>query len=843
MRKFLALALAATTAACAVEQDRDNGPVEPRVFSERARSGASFFKAEAGAEGALVVTLPKPDSEGVVLRAIHSAGLTAGLGSNPVGLDRGYADEGRIIAFRRIGDRLVIEQENWTYRATSENSAERKSVEQSFARSFLWSGAIEEEKPNGTFTINLASFLTGDILDLEGVLTRTGQGSYSIDPARSMIDRTSILTFPDNVEVDAFVTLVGDKPGDQVAATAANGRSFTLTVHHSFVRLPDDGFEPRLFDPRAGAIDVPFYDFSAALDAPLVTRYARRFRLERKDPAARSGPVKKPIVFYVDRGAPELVRRALIEGAAWWADAFKAAGYEDAYRVEILPEGAHPLDVRYNVIQWVHRQTRGWSYGGGVYDPRTGEMLKANVVLGSQRVRQDRMIFEGLAGVRNNGSGAADDPVRLSLARIRQLSAHEVGHTLGFAHNFAASSNDRASVMDYPAPYVRPKADGGLDFSGAYATGVGEWDKVSAIWLYGEFGEGEDEAKALDQVVRGAYGRGLRFVDDGAARGVESAHPYAAVWDNGADAIASLAETMRVREIALARFGQDAIADRRPTSDLSAVMVPLYLYHRYQVDAAAKLIGGFEFRYAVKGDSDAAGRVVAADRQRAALSALLKTLDPAVLDLPDAVLGLLTPEIGSFSGVAFGGEKFPGDTAPIFDLLSAADAAATKTLSAILHPARSARLIEMERRSPNAMTYDEVLAAIEETVFWTPADGRRAEIARRIAMRHVSMLIEIAAGAAAGGDAQASSAYLNFGPGAIASPEVASRTETYLKSLAARLGASPVSAFGVERGHREFLHDIITAHLERPAPALHPTAKSADIPPGSPIGESCWFCD
>ncbi len=542
-----------------------------------------------------------------------------------------------------------------------------------------------------------------------------------------------------------------------MSATAADGRAFTLTQHHSFVRLPDDGFRARDFDPRAGAIDVPFYDFSAALDEPIVKRYARRFRLERRDPNARIGPVKKPIVFYVDPGAPEPVRQALIDGASWWADAFEAAGFEDAYRVEVLPEGAHPLDVRYNVIQWVHRQTRGWSYGGGVYDPRTGEMLKANVILGSQRVRQDRMIFEGLAGTAKSGTGAADDPVVLSLARIRQLSAHEVGHTLGFAHNFAASSNDRASVMDYPAPYVRPTAAGGLDFSEAYDTGVGEWDKVTAAWLYSQMRAGADEKTALDQIISDATAKGLRFIDDAQARGVESGHPYAAVWDNGADAVAALGETMRVREIALSNFGAGSIKRGRPTSDLSAVLVPIYLYHRYQIDAAAKLIGGYDFRYAANGDGEAAAMPVEPERQRAALAALNATLDPATLDLPDATLDLLTPELESFAGSAGGGERFGGDAAPMFDLLAAADAAATKTLGAVLHPARSARLVEMERRRTDALTYDEVLSALERRLFWTPAEGRLGAIARRLQTRFVAMLIEIGSGGAsrwrdAGGD-------------------------------------------------------------------------------------------
>jgi len=503
MRRFWGIALAAATAACSVEPiDTASDPAAPRVFAPPLKAGSALFKATSSEDGSFTITLPKADADGVSLRLIHSAGLTAGLGSNPVGLDRGYADSGRVIAFRRVGGKVVIEQENWAYRASADNSLERESVRQSFARSFLWAGEIADQNAGGAYTVDISSFLKSDILNLVGMLDGAGQGAYSIDGERSFVEAGSLLAFPDNVEIDAFVTLSAEKAGGEVAATSADGRSFTLSVHHSFVRLPDDGYRPRIFDPRAAAIDVPFYDFSAPLDAALVKKYALRFRLERRDPNARSGPVKKPIVFYVDPGAPEPVRKALIDGASWWADAFRAAGFENAYRVELLPEGAHPRDVRYNIIQWVHRQTRGWSYGGSLFDPRTGEILKANVVLGSQRVRQDRMIFEGLAGAAKSGTGAADDPVELSLARIRQLSAHEVGHTLGFAHNFAASANDRASVMDYPAPLVRPTTDGGLDFGGAYDSGIGEWDLVAAAWLYSQFKSGTNEAAALDRILK-----------------------------------------------------------------------------------------------------------------------------------------------------------------------------------------------------------------------------------------------------------------------------------------------------------------------------------------------------
>jgi len=796
-----------------------------------ARPGGAFFAVTARPEeGKLLVTLPKPDEHGVLLRAIHACGLTAGLGSNPVGLDRGAVESGRIIAFRKIGPKVVVDMENWTYRASASAPPEQKSVADSFARSFLWATDLVKEKPDGSVVLDLAGFLTADTMDLRGSLKNAGQGTYAVAADRSFPDYSSVLVFPDNVELDAFVTLTADAAGSEAAATAADGRAVTLTLHHSFVRLPGPGFKPRDFDARIGAIDVPYYDFSAPLAAPIAKAYARRFRLERLDAGATSGPVKKPIVFHVDPGAPEPVRQALMDGASWWADAFKAAGFEDAFRVELLPKGAHPMDARYNVIQWVHRQTRGWSYGGGISDPRTGEMIKAAVILGSQRVRQDRRIFEGLAGAERTGTGGADDPIELALARIRQLSAHEVGHPLGFAHNFAASANDRASVMDYPAPHVRPTADGRLDFGAAYAAGIGEWDKVAVRWLYSEFPQGTDETAALDQIIRDAYASGLRFMDDAQGRDVAGAHPVASVWDNGSDPVAMLEETLQVRRIALTNFGERSLKSGQPTSDLRALLVPVYLYHRYQVAAAAKLIGGYDFRYASQGDGPASGAPVSAGRQRAALAALTATLRPAALDLPDTTVDALTPPAAPFTGGA-SGETFPGDLGPMFDLLRAADAAGAETLHALLHPRRLARLVEMERRRADALSVGETLRAIEATVFAAAANPRQGEIARTLQTRFVSTLMDLAAGAGDGGaDAAAPAA-------------VQARVDAYLRELHGRLAPGPPG----EQAHRAWLGARIDAHLSRPAPARLPSAPAARIPPGPPIGaasaEQSWFGD
>ena len=779
--------------------------------------------------GRVLVALPAPDEDGVSLRAIQATGLTAGLGSNPIGLDRGRANGGEIVAFRKVGEKVVAEIENWAYRASADNPLERKAVRDSFARSFVWSGEILGTGPEGELLVDLSTYLTRDTMDVRATLKQHPKGgAFQVSKDLSMPDVSAALAFPDNVELDAFLTLTSDEPKAEVWATAADARSVTLVQHTSLVRLPDDGYTPRMFDPRSGAIDVGYYDFSAPLTGQVGQSFARRFRLQKQDPTAEFSPAREPIIFYVDSGAPQEIRDALIEGASWWADAFEAAGFPDSYRVEVLPEGAHPLDVRYNVIQWVHRQTRGWSYGGGLTDPRTGEMLKANVILGSQRVRQDRMIFEGLAGAEKTGMGEANDPVQIALSRIRQLSAHEVGHTLGFAHNFAASSNDRASVMDYPAPFVRVGQGGDLDFSAAYDVGIGEWDKVTTMWLYRQYTEGVDESAAGDALLESARASGLRYIDDPQGRGVGTAHPYASVWDNGADPVASLLNVMQVRDVALENFGLNVLQSGEPTSRLRAVIVPIYLYHRYQVNAAAKMIGGYEFHYAETGEADAAGAPVPASQQRAALDALVATLDPAVLDLPNDTLDLLTPPLVSFRGAGAGAEYFPGETGAMFDLLTAADTSASQTLSALFHPQRVARLIETQRRDAEALGYGEVLAKVEATLFVGAETPRQAGILHREQIRYVSTLIELSASSAA-------------------TPAAVAQTNAYLSSLKDRLSKRQRRMAASDTAVRAELGRRIAAHLDRPSPAALPSSSAVDIPPGSPIGagsaESCWHCD
>jgi hypothetical protein len=721
------------------------------------------------------------------------------------------------VRFERIGPKVLLVQPNYEYRASSGNPDERRAVAEAFAQSVLWGFQVEAEDP-GRVLVDATQFYLQDAHGVAEALQRTRQGTFRLDASRCAVYLPRTKNFPRNTEVEATLTFSGERPGGWVRQVTPSPEALTVRQHHSFVRLPDAGYEPRAFDPRAGYFSIDFMDYAAPLGESVTRRFIARHRLKKKDPNAAASEPVAPIVYYLDRGTPEPVRSALLDGARWWSGAFEAAGFRNAFRVELMPEGADPMDLRYNVIQWVHRATRGWSYGATVTDPRTGEILKGNVTLGSLRVRQDYLIAEGLLAPYEAGRPAPPEMERMALARLRQLAAHEVGHTLGLAHNYIASTRNRASVMDYPHPLIKLTAAGDIDLSDAYAAGMGEWDKIAIEWGYREFASPGEERKSLNGMIGRAVARGLAFLSDADARPEGSAHPSNHLWDNGENAVDELNRMMKIRARALERFGETNIREGMPMAALEDVLVPVYLLHRYQAEAASKVLGGLEYTYALRGDGQKSTTPVPAAEQRRALRALLETLDPAALELPERLLSLIPPRPPGYSRTR---EDFHPRTGLVFDALAPAEAAANLTVGLMLNSERAARLVESSARNPRAPGLADVLDQLLGAT-WKRArqPGLRAEVQRVVDQVVLYHLMSLAA------EEQASTQ----------SRAVAWRK---IEDLRAWLAAQPPSTDAAQRAHLTYSLARIRKFQEDPK---KPTiAAPVEPPPGQPIGsDDCW---
>lgn len=769
------------------------------------------------AQGRVLLQLPAPDAQGVMGRYIYTNALETGLGSAPVGLDRDAPTDGQILVFRKVGKKVLVEFENLKFRATGAPAAEQAAARDSFAFSTVWAGEPAVETPEGGVLLDISSFLTRDAASVADRLKGAGEGTYHLEGDLSVVDPAGVKDFPENIEFVARETFVGEGAGPEVQNIAPDAKALTLLIHHSLVKLPEPGFKPRLYDPRTGGFDSQVVDFATPLGAPVVYAFANRFRLEKTDPTAARSRVKKPIVFYVDRAAPEPIRQALVDGASWWKEAFDKAGYIDAYRVEVLPDGADPLDARYNVIHWVDRATRGWSYGQGITDPRTGEIIKGSVLLGALRVRQDVLIFEGLAGADQDNTGSANDPVRVALMRMRQLAAHETGHALGFVHNFAGSTIDRASVMDYPGPRILLK-DGKIDLSDAYGVGLGKWDLFTADWLYSDIPDGAAGVAALRAKTKAAFDGGLRYVGDNDARPMDSGHPWGSLWDDGADPTVELDRLMAVRRAAIDQFGLKALEPGEPLAALRRKFVPIYLLHRYQAQAAAKVVGGVEFPYGINGDGKAVAAPASPAAQRAALEALLRTVSPAVLEVPPTLVPLLSAGQSDTPDRQFEIEIFTTAGGPVFDPLAAAETSADMTYAELLAPKRLNRVALQHGMDPQALGVGEIADKVLAAAF-APSDARLGEVRRRIAVRAV---MDLAAAARA----------------PELSPTAAAAIEARLTALAGRLEvAKPADGADADLNHR-LARLIKSGGLEDLA---KDKARRTNVPPGMPIGEDDWF--
>ena len=616
--------------------------------------------------------------------------LSAGVGSNDLGLDRGQIGGTRIIKFVKMGPKILMVQPNYKYRAISNNKEEIKSVEDAFAKSTLWGFQIVARDKN-KYLIDISDFVIRDSHRISQRLTQRNQGSFKVDKNASSFDNLNSKNFPLNSELEAFLTFRGTAKGSWLRSVSPDFETFSVRTRHSFVKLPDGGYKPRKFDPRAGYGAMTFYDYANPIEEDLHVKYIRRHRLIKKYPNQEISEAVEPIIYYLDRGVPEPVKSALIEGASWWNEAFEAAGFKNAFQIKVLPEGADMLDVRYNVIQWVHRSTRGWSYGASVVDPRTGEIIKGHVSLGSLRVRQDYLIAEGL--LRPYAKENKNDFMKeMAIKRLRQLSAHEVGHTIGLSHNFISSARNRKSVMDYPHPLIE-FTNNKVDLSNAYDHGIGDWDKLAINWGYRQFDSNEEDQ--LNKILQDGYKKDIYFISDQDSRPLSSAHPRSHLWDNGFDAADELNRMLSIRRHILDNFLDNAIKLGEPMSSIEEVLVPMYLLHRYQIEAAAKVLGGLEYNYALKGDNQVITKMLTRNQQVKALNSLLNSIHPKNLSLPEKLIKLIPPRAFGYPRTR---ETFKSRTGLTFDYLAAAETATNLTLKMLFNPERASRLITMKAR-------------------------------------------------------------------------------------------------------------------------------------------------
>lgn len=748
---------------------------------------------------------------------IYYNGLSHGLGSNDLGLDRGRLGDTFLVEFRRVGKKVFLAALNTKYTARSRDRQERRAVTEAFAESIIWGFTVVESDPD-TLVIDLTDFALNDATGIADLLAARGEGTFSIDASRSAIYTPKTRSFPDNTELDATLTFTGKAKGRILGTVAPDANAITVHGHHSFIRLPDDGYEPLPFDARAGYIHsgeaTLVYDYASPIDSPVKSAFARRHRLEKVDPTAEVSEAVKPIVYWVDSGAPEPVKSALIEGALWWNQAFEAAGYKDAFQVKVLPPDADPMDIRYNVIQWVHRSTRGWSYGSSIRDPRTEEILKGHVTLGSLRVRQDYLIAEGLISPYDDNGDAVSQLSEFALARIRQLSAHEVGHTLGVAHNFSSSADGRVSVMDYPHPLVTLDDERRVVLNEAYDVGIGDWDKRAIIWGYQDFPDDASDATGRAEIMVETLASGLSFVADEHARigsraSAGPAHPKGSLWDNGADPALELKRIMQLRSVVLTEFSERAIQPGRAMASLEDVLVPAFLMHRYQVQAAATVLGGQSFTYAMRGDGQVPTERVPAHDQRAALSAMLATLEPSALNIPERVTALIPPRPPQ-SGASR--ELFPRRTGYVFDPMAAASTAALITLEQLTDHKRAARLNNQHRVDASLPSFGDVLTILIDDRWPEEKNPELRSIERMVQFLLVDRLSDVL------GNTQAA-------------PQV--RADALDALLKMKRRAERIRVKGAaSAAHMKYLDKRVSAIIDNPEAY---TAGGVTVPPGSPI--------
>jgi len=772
-------------------------------------------------KGKIYLEISKLDEEFLYVNS-----LTAGIGSNDIGLDRGQLGDTRIVEFRKTGNKVFLVHKNYDFRGYSDNPAEVQSVKDAFAESILWGFEVAQNSGENLI-VDATNFYLQDAHDVAGRLAQSRQGTFKVDNSRSGLYFPMTKNFPQNTEVEATITLTGNATGAYLRSVTPTPDAVTVRQRHSFIELPDDAYTPRAFDPRAGYGSISYMDFTSPISEPIVKRNIARHRLVKKNPDVAISEVIEPIIYYLDRGTPEPVKSALIEGGNWWNQAYEVAGFKNAFRVELAPEGMDLMDVRYNVIQWVHRSTRGWSYGASVRDPRTGEIMKGHVSLGSLRVRQDYLIAQGLIQPYENGDTPDPKMLELAVARLKQLSAHEIGHTIGLAHSYATSAEGRSSVMDYPYPVITQTANGDLDFSNAYDDKIGEWDKWAITYGYGYPEQGESEGDFLEKTLEETYAAGYEFITDSDSRDPSGVHPRSHLWDNGASAPEELLRMLSMRKSKMETFGLNAIRNGEPEAMLEEVFTPLFLMHRYQVEAATKLVGGMDYTYKIKGDNQPTHNWINAEDQKAALDALMFTVSPDQLQVPAHILALIPPRPFGYGKTR---ETFVSRTGPVFDPIAPAESVVDLTFGLLFNEGRATRLHLQNLQNQSLPSLNSVLEEVNQQIFSpTLPEGLAGEIKLMTESKLVDHMIMLA-------DSEE------------VSNSVRAIARGHLRSL--KDGSNSTGAGGlITRGtnssllgmHSRYLADKIQAFLD--LPVKFTPQESLKVPDGAPIGMESMSCD
>ncbi len=745
------------------------------------------------ARGRVLLEVPAFDRD-----VLYYVSAASGAGSVELPFDRGILLT-EVIHFQRSGPRVLVVAQNLRYRVVGGSAAQVENVRDSFATSVLASLPVEADE-GGRVLVDASPLFLRDAADVEGRLRRANQGTFRLDTGRSGFHAPRIKSFPQNAEIETIVTFAADNPGLLVNNVTPDGRAFTLRIHHSFLRAPE-GYTPRVADPRIGVSTIAFRDYGRPVNEDTEVQWITRWRLEKRDPAAAMSEPRVPIVFYLDPGIPEPTRSAMRDGALWWNKAFEAAGFRNAVQVKDPTPDMDPMDIRYAWILWINRDERGFSSGGTFRDPRTGEILGSKTRMDSHRIRTignywesytpttggddalfvgDTDLLEALAQPAAAGLPAAQRD--LVLLRQSLLTAHELGHVMGFQHNFSSSLDNFASVMEYPTPRVKVTA-GKLDLSDAFQRAIGPYDEMTARYAYADFPAGK-ERDGLEAVIREMRAKGLHYVPE--------TDPRWTWYDDRATPAEYLRETMAARAIMLASYGPNVLKPGEPIGALRDMRLWMtYLHHRWAIESGLRYVGGMYHEYVVKGDTVPPTTIVPAATQREVLGLLMSALDPAALELPERLLAQLPPHPnGNLEDIA-------GDYA--FDHLRAARILSAMVLADLLEPARTARLVAFADRQSDALTLPEVLQAVLRAT-WT---GARPATPMQRSLRRVT-------------ERAALDAMMILGGHADATPDVRAVVLQEVGRLGQSLGArkddDPVTEAHLRQAERD-----ITRYLQNPA--------------------------